>query len=122
MYFGDEERVKDLPLQGPDGPVYLTMKYASPDLINKWRQFCTSQGICRKDMEINPGRFDDYCKSIAQHFITACHGATPAGWSYSVEAMAKLLRRNADALQAVNEVSGEADSFFGSNGSGPTVS
>lgn len=120
----EQERSRELVLDTAKGEVRFTMRQVTPKLLEKWRRRVIAHGICRKDMEINGGRFGDYCKAIAEDFITGWAGVTRAGEPVAYEPilMAQILENRTDVMKAVQQALSEDGDFFGSNGSGPPKS
>lgn len=115
----EQERTRDLVIETASGNVTFTIRYASPKLMESWRRRVVGTGICRKDLEPAPGRFRDFCRSLAEIFVIGWSGAiTPKDTPYSVDRMALILENRADVMRRVQEGISDDQSFFGSNGTG----
>jgi len=120
----EQERSRDLILETPDGQVIFTVRYASPKLLESWKRRVIGQGICRKDLEVAPGRFKDFCRSVAETFVIGWQGIKAGGNDApcSVELMASILENRGDVYKLLNESIGEDSAFFGRNGRSLTQS
>ena len=115
----EQERTRDLVLETPGGEVTFTVRYASPKVLEAWKRKVVSAGICRKDLDPAPGRFRDFCRSLAEAFVVGWAGAIkPEGTVYSADRMAVVLENRADVMALVQKAITEDQAFFVSNGNG----
>lgn len=115
----EEEGTRRLEFDTESGPVRFIVRVSTPKLLARWRNHCIGQGICGKEMDVKPGRFKDFCRSIADHFVVGWEGAIkPEGIQYNSEGMTQILENRLAVMKRVQESMTEDDAFFGSNGNG----
>lgn len=119
----DEEKTRRLTFDTPSGEVAFIVKVSTPKILSRWRNHVIAQQICGKDMDVKPGKFKDFCRSLAEHFCVGWEGAIkPAGTTFSVERMAQTLENRLAVMKALQSAMSEDEAFFGSNGNGQPTS